>query len=83
MAYRVAAASGFRANELRSLPPERFRLDGDHPSIILKSPDAKTGEGTATDPSGPGRSAGPFPCRKALGAVRVPAPSRDRQGDPR
>ena len=45
MAYRVAAASGFRANELRSLPPERFRLDGDHPSIILKPPDAKNRRG--------------------------------------
>jgi len=45
MAYRVAAASGFRVNELRSLPPERFRLDGDHPSIILKPPDAKNRRG--------------------------------------
>jgi hypothetical protein len=28
MCYRLAAATGFRANELRSLIPESFNLDG-------------------------------------------------------
>ncbi len=35
MAYRVAASTGFRAEELRSLSPASFLLDGPNPSIIL------------------------------------------------
>jgi integrase len=35
MAYRVAAATGFRVEELRTLLPESFRLDGAEPVIIL------------------------------------------------
>jgi site-specific recombinase XerC len=37
MAYRVAAGTGFRAEELRSLTPESFRLGGDRPTIFLKA----------------------------------------------
>jgi integrase len=37
MAYRVAAATGFRAEELRALTPESFRLDGREPSISLRA----------------------------------------------
>jgi integrase len=35
MAYRVAAATGFRAQELRTLTPEGFHLNGSDPSVIL------------------------------------------------
>ncbi len=35
MAYRVAAATGFRVDELRKLTPESFRLTGPEPSIVL------------------------------------------------
>lgn len=45
MAYRVAAGTGFRVAELRSLPPESFRLDGPHPSIMLRPNDAKNRRG--------------------------------------
>jgi integrase len=41
MAYRVAAATGFRADELRSLTPEAFRLDRQEPSILLRASSAK------------------------------------------
>ncbi len=33
--YRVAAATGFRANELRSLTPESFDLDSDLPAVTV------------------------------------------------
>lgn len=36
MAYRVAAATGFRVAELRALTPESFRLDGPEPNVILR-----------------------------------------------
>ena len=35
MLYRVAAGTGFRANELRSLTPASFDLDGDDPSVTV------------------------------------------------
>ena len=41
MAYRVAAVSGFRVDELRSLTPASFRLDGPRPCITLAARDAK------------------------------------------
>jgi site-specific recombinase XerC len=37
MAYRVAAATGFRAEELRSLTPQSFRLEGVRPTIYLEA----------------------------------------------
>jgi integrase len=36
MAYRLAVGTGFRANEIRTLSPESFRLDAAHPRIILR-----------------------------------------------
>ena len=36
-AYRLAAATGFRAAELRTLTPEAFRLDGPEPSVSLRA----------------------------------------------
>ena len=41
MAYRVAAATGFRVDELRKLTPESFRLNGPEPSIVLHASDTK------------------------------------------
>jgi site-specific recombinase XerD len=41
MAYRVAASTGFRADEMRGLSPESFRLDGSAPSIYLKASGTK------------------------------------------
>ena len=35
MVYRLALGTGFRANELRSLRPESFELDGDTPAVIV------------------------------------------------
>src|SRR5512135_181628 len=35
--YRVAALTGFRANELRSLTPESFDLDGETPTVTVKA----------------------------------------------
>ena len=37
MAYRLATATGFRADELRSLTPESFRLGGPEPTIFLRA----------------------------------------------
>lgn len=36
MAYRLAAGTGFWVNELRSLTPESFRLDGPRPYVTLR-----------------------------------------------
>jgi len=35
--YRVAAGTGFRANELRSITPESFDLDADPPTAIVEA----------------------------------------------
>ena len=35
MAYRVALGTGFRAQELRSLTPASFDLDGDPPTVTV------------------------------------------------
>ncbi len=35
--YRLALGTGFRANELRSLTPESFDLDGDPPTVTVKA----------------------------------------------
>lgn len=44
--YRLAMGTGFRANELRTLTPERFRLDGNEPSITLDPKNEKNRSGT-------------------------------------
>ena len=41
MAYRVASATGFRVQELRSLMTESFRLDRPDPSIFLRASSTK------------------------------------------
>ena len=41
IAYRVAAHTGFRVDELRSLAPESFHLDGPRPFIRLAASSAK------------------------------------------
>jgi len=41
MLYRVAVGTGFRANELRSLTPRSFSLDGDTPSVTVQAVDSK------------------------------------------
>ena len=43
MAYRLAAGTGFRVNELRSLIPESFKLDGPRPFVALRPEAAKNG----------------------------------------
>jgi integrase len=35
-AYEIAIMTGYRANEIRSLTPECFSLDGDHPCITVR-----------------------------------------------
>jgi len=41
MIYRVAAGTGFRANELRSLTPAAFRLDDDPPTVTVRATASK------------------------------------------
>ena len=43
MAYAVALGTGFRADELRSLTPERFDLSGDPPTATVPSGYTKNG----------------------------------------
>ena len=37
MLYQLAMGTGFRANELRTLTPEAFDLDGDPPTVTVKA----------------------------------------------
>ena len=41
--YRLAMGTGFRADELRTLTPERFHLEGDSPTITVLACYAKNG----------------------------------------
>jgi hypothetical protein len=41
VAYRLAASTGFRVNEIRSLTPESFRLDDPDPVVCLDAAAAK------------------------------------------
>ena len=49
MAYRVACATGFRANEIRTLTPERFELEGDSPAITVAASYSKRGKRSGRD----------------------------------
>ena len=71
--YRVAMETGFRANELRTLTPERFDLDEDRPAITVLACYAKNDK-EAEQPIRP----------RGGGVERVPAAaitSSSRQGD--
>jgi integrase/recombinase XerD len=35
--YRIAATTGLRANEIRTLEPNAFKLDGDDPHVIVRA----------------------------------------------
>jgi len=37
MLYHLAAGTGFRANELRSLTPESFDLDANTPTVTVQA----------------------------------------------
>jgi integrase len=41
--YRIAMGTGFRANEIRTLTPERFALEGDGPTITVPACYSKRG----------------------------------------
>lgn len=41
--YRLAMGTGFRANELRSLTPESFALDGETPTVTVEAAYSKNG----------------------------------------
>jgi integrase/recombinase XerD len=41
--YLLAMSTGFRANELRSLTPESFQLEGDSPTVTVKAEYSKRG----------------------------------------
>lgn len=47
--YRLAHGTGFRAKELRTLTPERFKLDGDPPTVTVLACYSKNGQ-EATQP---------------------------------
>lgn len=42
--YRLAMGTGFRANELRSLTPESFKLDGLEPTVTIGAKHTKNGK---------------------------------------
>ena len=44
MLYALASMTGFRRNELRSLTPESFDLDGDPPRVVCKAAYTKNGK---------------------------------------
>lgn len=42
--YRLALGTGFRANELRSITPASFQLQGDSPTVTVRAAYAKNGK---------------------------------------
>ena len=82
MAYRVAASTGFRVDELRSLTPQSFRLDGHQPSILLRAghPRAAVPPISQSRPRWPLISPYGLPTRPWN--LRLSAPPRDRQSNP-
>lgn len=70
MAYRVAAATGFRLEEVRSLTSISFRLDGPHPEAVL--PGSKTKNGKEACQPIPHALVGPL--RKYLDGIGPDAP---------
>ena len=46
MLYRLALGTGFRADELATLTPERFALDSDPPTVTVMACYAKNGHGS-------------------------------------
>lgn len=49
MLYRLAMFTGFRANEIRSLTPERFNLDAERPTITVLAGYSKRGKRSGRD----------------------------------
>jgi integrase len=49
MLYRLAMFTGFRANEIRNLTPERFNLDGNPPTITCLAGFSKRGKRSGRD----------------------------------
>lgn len=47
--YRIVMATGFRAEEVRTLTPDRFRLDGDAPTITVLACYSKRGKRSGRD----------------------------------
>ena len=41
MAYETSFLTGFRANEIRSLTPENYDIEGDHPCITMRARNSK------------------------------------------
>jgi site-specific recombinase XerC len=60
MAYRVALSTGFRADEMRSLLPEAFRLETNPPQVVCEAGYTKNGH----------KAEQPIPC--ALAALLQP-----------
>lgn len=75
--YRLAMGTGFRAEELRTLTPERFKLDGDEPTVTVLACYAKNGK-EAVQPITPELAAGlrPFVEGKPPGVPIIPIPMK-------
>ena len=83
MTYRLASATGFRAEELRTLtprvvPPNRPGADGRAQGRLDEEPPDRRAAG----PLGPGPRRGGLAQGQAVRFERLPAPPRDGQGDP-
>lgn len=75
--YRLAMGTGFRAEELRTLTPERFHLDGDKPTITVLACYAKNGK-QAVQPITPEMAAGfrPFIAGRERGKPVITVPAK-------
>jgi integrase len=78
--YRLAAGTGFRADELRTLTPERFHLEGEQPTITVLACYSKNGK-EAVQPITRGLAARlrPFLEGKAPGSPVLHVPVRTAQ----
>lgn len=79
--YRIVMATGFRADEVRTLTPERFHLEGDSPSITVLACYSKRGKRSGRDDVQPIRRADaellkPWLATREPGVPVLPVPEK-------
>jgi integrase/recombinase XerD len=78
--YRLAMGTGFRAEELRTLTPERFALEGPEPTVTVLACYAKSGKEAVQPVTRElAEALRPFVARCAPGSPVVPVPTRTAQ----
>ena len=79
--YWLAAGTGFRRNELRSLTPASFDLDAQPPTVTVQANVTKAGRTRSTDPRGSGSSPAAVAGNQARQRTRIREHASERRPD--